>query len=69
MINNYIERIIEKEIRETMEAVGCVVIEGPKACGKSTTAQVFSKTIVELQQPKEFQRMQLVSIKFLSKNT
>lgn len=60
MINNYIERIIEKEIRETMEAVGCVVIEGPKACGKSTTAQVFSKTIVELQQPKEFQRMQLL---------
>ena len=60
MINNYIERIIEKEIQETMEAVGCVVIEGPKACGKSTTAQVFSKTIVELQQPKEFQRMQLL---------
>ena len=35
-----------------MKAAGCVVIEGPKWCGKSTTAKRFSKTVVELQRTK-----------------
>ena len=60
MINNYISRIVEKEIQETMKAVGCVVIEGPKACGKSTTAEMFAKTTIELQHPKEFERQRLL---------
>ena len=31
--------------------MGAVVIEGPKWCGKSTTAKQFSKSVIELQDP------------------
>ena len=34
-----------------METSGCVVIEGPKWCGKSTTGKRFAKTVVELAKP------------------
>jgi predicted AAA+ superfamily ATPase len=34
-----------------MEAIGCVAIEGPKWCGKSTTGERFAKTVVKLQDP------------------
>lgn len=66
MISNYLSRVIEKEIAETMRAVGCVVIEGPKACGKSTTAQLFSRTNIELQEPNEFRKMQLLILNGVS---
>ena len=45
--------------RESMKAAGCVVIEGPKWCGKSTTAKRFAKTVVELQKPKTCQQYQV----------
>lgn len=33
----YLPRIIDAEVRRLLEAVGAVVIEGPKACGKTAT--------------------------------
>lgn len=38
-IPNYIPRIADKTIAENMEAFGAVVIEGPKWCGKTSTAK------------------------------
>ena len=35
----YRPRILDGEIREQLQAAGAVVIEGPKACGKTMTAQ------------------------------
>lgn len=36
----YVARIIEDEIKNKLEASGAVLIRGPKACGKTETAQV-----------------------------
>jgi len=48
-MKEYLPRLIEDMIEKQLKAAGCVVIEGPKWCGKSTTAKRFSKTVVELQ--------------------
>ena len=49
-------RLIEDRLEKQLKAAGCVVIEGPKWCGKSTTAKRFSKTIVELQRTSILER-------------
>lgn len=43
--------MIESTITESMKSNGCVVIEGPKWFGKSTTAERFAKSVVKLQKP------------------
>ena len=35
----YKNRIADKLLRDKLEAMGAVLIEGPKACGKTTTAE------------------------------
>lgn len=44
----YIERIIDQELTEKLKAMGAVVIEGPKACGKTVTAQHLAASEVRL---------------------
>jgi len=51
-VKQYIPRLLEATIEEKLDAKGCVVIEGPKWSGKSTTAKRFAKTVVELQKKK-----------------
>ena len=46
-MKNYLPRLIEEKIQQQLEATGCVVIEGPKWCGKSTTAKRFAKTVID----------------------
>jgi len=48
---DYRKRLVEIEIEAKMRYSGAVVIEGPKWAGKSTTAELFSKTIIRLQNP------------------
>lgn len=60
MTNKYFNRFIEKEIFQAMKAVGCVVLEGAKGCGKSTTCQRFAQTTVELQYPKIYEKYKLM---------
>lgn len=52
----YLPRLIEKKIETSMLTNGCVVIEGPKWCGKSTTAGIFAKSVVKLQKPSTFRQ-------------
>ncbi|MGD9761544.1 MAG: ATP-binding protein, partial [Candidatus Izemoplasmatales bacterium] len=62
--NNYRKRLIESDIEDKMRYSGAVVIEGPKWCGKSTTAELFSKTIIRLQNPitkKQYQTLATIS--------
>lgn len=47
----YKNRLIESKILEIQKVIGGLVIEGVKACGKSTTAKYFSNTILEFQDP------------------
>ena len=49
----YIKRIIDKTIAEKMQFMGCVVVRGPKWCGKTTTSQQLAKSVLELQDPVE----------------
>lgn len=51
MKNEYLPRIVDLEINESMEVMGAILIEGCKWCGKSTTAIHHAKTIVEFQNP------------------
>lgn len=44
----YIERIIDRELSERLKAMGAAVIEGPKACGKTVTAQHLAASEVRL---------------------
>jgi hypothetical protein len=50
-MDKYLNRLIDGTIADSLQEAGCVVIEGPKWCGKSTSAKRFAKTIVELQWP------------------
>lgn len=45
----YINRIIDKEIKENLEIMGAVSIRGPKWCGKTTTAIHHSKSVFRVQ--------------------
>lgn len=44
----YQPRIVDRELAERLQATGAVVIEGPRACGKTTTAQQIAASEVRL---------------------
>ena len=46
---NYMPRILDEMLDKKMKSIGCVLIEGCKWCGKSTTASKHVKNILELQ--------------------
>ncbi len=50
-MKKYYERILDKLLKEELEAFGAVLITGPKWSGKSTTAKKLAKTVVNLQDP------------------
>ena len=43
---NYVPRIADRELATHMGVMGAVLIEGPKACGKTVTASRLANTIV-----------------------
>ena len=45
---DYIKRIADDELDFRLECSGAVLIEGPKWCGKTTTAGQHSKSIIKL---------------------
>ena len=47
----YINRIVDKEIKEKLKTMGAVVIKGPKWCGKTTSSKQIAKSILEMQNP------------------
>lgn len=47
----YLDRISDKELRLRLEAFGAVQIKGPKWCGKTTTAEMHSKSVIKMQDP------------------
>jgi uncharacterized protein len=57
----YLDRLIEKSIETSMMTNGCVVIEGPKWCGKSTIAERFAKSIVKLQKPATYKQYRILA--------
>lgn len=44
----YINRLFDQTIEFTLKSKGAIVIVGPKWCGKSTTANRYAKTVIDL---------------------
>jgi predicted AAA+ superfamily ATPase len=47
----YLPRVIDKELALRLEGIGAVLIEGPKWCGKTTTAMQQAKSVLKMQDP------------------
>jgi predicted AAA+ superfamily ATPase len=48
---NYLQRTTDKLLRLNLDTFGAVLIEGPKWCGKTTTAEKQAKSVLKLQDP------------------
>ena len=48
---SYIPRIADEELKYRLESFGAVLIEGPKWCGKTTTATQEAKSILYMEDP------------------
>lgn len=51
MEEEYLKRYVDEDLKKYLDAMGAVLIDGPKWCGKTTTAKQFAKSILELQNP------------------
>ena len=51
----YRKRMADKQLLENLDAFGAVVMEGPKGCGKTTTAQQVAASIIKLQDPDNYE--------------
>lgn len=52
MAREYYERIYDNVLSSRLEAKGAVLVEGPKWCGKTTTAKQRARSAVYLQDPR-----------------
>ncbi|MDR1202629.1 MAG: DUF4143 domain-containing protein [Tannerellaceae bacterium] len=52
-MNQYKQRIADKLLKEKLEGIGAVLIEGPKWCGKTTTAEQQAQSILYMDSPKD----------------
>jgi predicted AAA+ superfamily ATPase len=59
-MKEYLPRIADKMLEERLNAKGAVLIEGPKWCGKTTTAKQMAKSFISMDQPdmtRQYQQM------------
>ena len=64
----YRSRIADRLLRDKLEAMGAVLIEGPKACGKTTTAEQQAKSVIYMDDPtkqEQYRQMAQTDIRFL----
>lgn len=52
-MEKYKERIVDRLLSEKLEGMGAVLIEGPKWCGKTTTAEHASQSALYMSDPAE----------------
>lgn len=48
-IMDYLKRVVDDQLQDYLDAFGAVNIEGPKWCGKTTTAKQKASSMIELQ--------------------
>ncbi|MDE7386359.1 MAG: DUF4143 domain-containing protein [Muribaculaceae bacterium] len=56
MNKNYRRRIVDNILKRKLESKGAVLIRGPKWCGKTTTGEQFSNSVLYMSQPQNFKR-------------
>ena len=52
-MGKYRPRIIDDLVKRKLRGKGALLIEGPKWCGKTTTAEQFSKSILYMSKPED----------------
>ena len=53
IIKNYRKRIADDILKRKLEGKGAVLIEGPKWCGKTTTAEQIAASVVYMYDPEK----------------
>ena len=62
-MNRYMDRCIDRLIERDLGIFGAVLIQGPKWCGKTTTAQRFAESLLSLSDPAgDFAALQLARL-------
>ena len=59
-MKNYLPRITDKLLDKRLKAKGAILIEGPKWCGKTTSAKEFAKSFIAMDEPdktKQYKQM------------
>lgn len=51
LMKNYLPRITDKLLDERLKAKGAILIEGPKWCGKTTSAKEVAKSFIAMDEP------------------
>lgn len=53
MSKTYLKRVIDQKLSLYLQTFGAVLIEGPKWCGKTTTASIYAKSTLKMQDPSQ----------------
>lgn len=63
-MSEYRNRIVDKLIEKKLKVIGAILIEGPKLCGKTTSAEHASKSVLYMANPDEMaQNIRLSQLK------
>ncbi|MDR0939964.1 MAG: DUF4143 domain-containing protein [Mediterranea sp.] len=68
MTTVYKKRIADRMLSDKLEAMGAVLIEGPKGCGKTTTAEQQARSVLYMDHPEhadQYRQMAQTNIRFL----
>ena len=60
-MKSYKKRIADIILRKKLEGKGAVLIEGPKWCGKTTTAEQIAKSLLYMDDPKNIRQNIMMS--------
>ena len=52
-MDKYLKRVADEELKFRLETFGAVQIVGPKWCGKTTTAEIQSNSVIKLHEKLE----------------
>lgn len=55
-MSDYLPRLIDNLLKDELRLFGATVIIGPKWCGKTTTAKQLAKSVISLQDKKQYNR-------------
>lgn len=61
LAKKYFQRLIDTKVEKYLETFGAVLIEGPKWCGKTTTASMHAKSILKMQDPRQIRNNLLIA--------
>ena len=53
MTTKYRPRVLDNLLKRKLEGIGAVLLEGPKLCGKTTTAEQFANSVLYMANPED----------------